>query len=274
MRWPLLLIAVLVGCETPTVEAPPNRPPSWNGPLRLANSEWELSKINDKPVLEGTRVTLSFEEKSGGGYSGCNWYGGDYTLADRKLQFKDITATAVGCLKPEGIKEQERDLFALLRNPLEVERGDHRLTLKDAAGKPVLEFRQIGSLGMDPAKLRGTRWQVPGSNATLILDGDDTFRGFGGCRDYRGTYRASGDKIRFPAITMNATECDQPLAVQRAEEELTTDLSQAERYIYFPESLDIMTVRGTHRKFVPATNEGSFVRRVPRVVARGGGEAR
>lgn len=246
----LLFVLLMAACNVPNE---PPRQSARSEPVHLSGTEWQLATMNGEPVLDGTRITLTFDEKSGGGYSGCNWYGGQYAMTGNKLQFKDITSSARGCLQPEGIEKQERTFIELLKTPLEPVAEQQGLMLKDATGKTVLEFSAIASLGMDPAALRGTRWQLPESNVTLTFEDDKNFRGFGGCRDYRGTYSAKGDRIHFDSITMTATECDQPLDVQRAEEELTTDLSEAERYQLSTGHFDLMTVRGTHRVFVPLT---------------------
>ena len=246
-----VVLVLLAACEMPNT--PPVRTPAPPAGPQVVGTEWELIAMQGKPVLSGTRVTLIFDEKSAGGYSGCNWYGGEYSKSASTLQVKQVTSTARGCLKPDGTDKQERDYYMLLQRPLTIAAEPQRLTLKDATGAAVLEFKPIPSTPMDPAALVGTRWQVPDTNITLIFATVETYRGFGGCRDYRGTYRAKRDKINFPSITMTATECEQPLAVRRAEEDFTNYLSESERYVMTADRLAIKTVGGRQIELVRAT---------------------
>lgn len=239
----LALVLLLASCTTPPA-VPPVAPV-----VKLPNTEWLLTSMRGKPLIEGTRITLQFDEKGAGGYSGCNWYGGDYTLSGSKLTFGLVSATARGCMQ-RGVGRQESDYHAILRNLGDFKVDDDRLVMHDPSGNPVLEFTRIKALPMDPAKLVGTRWRLPGSPVTLELTAD-AMSGFAGCRDYTGTYVAKGDKIKFTSISMSSTDCAKSRKTLVAEENYTTDLSETERYSLSADRLEFTTASGRKLVFVP-----------------------
>ena len=85
-------------------------------------------------VLDGTEVTIGFDEYGLGGLSGCNSYGGP-----AKLEAGSITVdahllhlTAMGCVDPDGVLEQEEGYFALINRLLRYGIYGDNLFLKTA----------------------------------------------------------------------------------------------------------------------------------------------
>lgn len=247
----LFLILFAIACTKPA-PPPQQQAAAKPAPPELNGTEWQLNAMRGKPIPQGTRVTLSFTGGEAGGYGGCNWYGGPFTRSGSTIQFKEMTATQRGCGSPRG--SQETEYLRLLHNsPFEYQIDGDRLTLREASGATALEFTRIPALAMNPADLAGTRWQLAKSPVTLEL-GRDTMRGFGGCRDFTGTYSAKGDKIRFTSLAMTQMECGKGLEAQRAEENFTTDLSETERYRLTGTSLELTTSPGRVLTFMRAAD--------------------
>ena len=78
--------------------------PSASDPLD--GTSWELVAIAEQPPLEGTTVTLSFEDGLASGTSGCNSYGGPYRANGDEIDFQEFEATLMACLDT-GVMEQE-----------------------------------------------------------------------------------------------------------------------------------------------------------------------
>lgn len=117
----------------------------------LAGTSWVLASLQGQPPLEGTRITLEF---SGGfirGSAGCNQYdrlviGDDVAGAmykateDGSLKIPKLVSTALACLAPEGVMDQEKAYLQALRSVVAFRLVENQLELQDAAGETVLVF--------------------------------------------------------------------------------------------------------------------------------------
>lgn len=124
----LALAGVLAACS------------SLGGGLALAGSEWTLVSLQGQPPLAGTTITLKFEPDTAGGASGCNSYGGPYMARGARLTFTDVAATAMACLDPAGVMEQEAAYLQALSQAAGYRATDDRLEIQDAAGETILVF--------------------------------------------------------------------------------------------------------------------------------------
>lgn len=99
----------------------------------ISDTEWDLVAIialrplefgtwntRTTHILEGTRVTLSFESEleTIGGSSGCNSYGGSATAANGSISIdaQSLSSTLKLCGHTEGLMEQEQRYLDLLPN--------------------------------------------------------------------------------------------------------------------------------------------------------------
>jgi heat shock protein HslJ len=86
---------------------------------QLAGTSWRLVSIDGNTqvgaAIGGQDVTLIFDADGGaGGSSGCNSYGGSYTVkANGSISFSDIVSTLMACMDG-GIMEIEASYFAAL----------------------------------------------------------------------------------------------------------------------------------------------------------------
>lgn len=106
----------------------------------IEGTKWLLSSLNDKNVLEGSSITLTFAEGHIGGSAGCNTYGSKYTANDAGvLTIPDsIVATKMACVKPEGIMQQEQNYFGLLKNVIEYTIRRNKLILKTGDNRELV----------------------------------------------------------------------------------------------------------------------------------------
>jgi heat shock protein HslJ len=223
----------------------------------LVGSEWLASTIRGQPVLPETQITLELGEGNAGGYAGCNWWGGPLVARGDSVDFGDIMLTARGCTRP-GVMEQEMRFIEQLGLAAIYRLDGDTLRFAGRAGEELISLLRRHPLAMNPAELVGSRWvleklgtrtlQAP-RPITLVFD-RSTISGFGGCRDYRGDYAATGDRINFPSLTMLSTECpDQRLSFQ--EGDFMTGLSESVHYRLNADRLELYTVGGDTVTFTP-----------------------
>ena len=217
-----------------------------------SSAEWIATSIAGRPVIPGTRVTLETSPGGVGGYTGCNWYG-----ARREGIHRGLEMTARGCTRPAGIDEQERRFANALQRATTAAIRRDTLELRDSSGVEVLAFIRRRASPVGPAQLVGTSWRLRSSTMPALDTAQVTLRfssdsvsGFGGCRDYTGTYSARGDRLRFTYTAMASLECGRDRA-RVAEEQLTTALSETEHFDVRDGSLLLTTFGGDTLRFTP-----------------------
>lgn len=130
----LLLVISVLGCISE--------------PGMLAGTEWELSSLNGRNLIEDTAITLNFYDQYLDGEMGCNGYGvqgtGKYR-AKRNGDFSLIPPMAITvqlCSEPEGIMEQEADYIDLFSSMTRFQREGNRLILLNATGEITLTYME------------------------------------------------------------------------------------------------------------------------------------
>ena len=244
VRSPALFLALFIACTS----APP-------ASIDLPGTEWILAEIHGAPPVAGSRITLRFERDAAGGYSGCNWYGGDYKVTSSNIKWGDIAQTLRGCLRPAGVQEQEKTYHRTLHQAVVVDATNERLVLRSAEGQPLLVFTRRVPAPVDPSQLIG-RWRLltidgvpPSASNVVVTFAPGTITGFAGCRDFTSTYTAKGDVIRLTSTTMASTECNASQRVLVAEGDFTTYLSEAENYRIKGKQLELTTAPGNKLVF-------------------------
>ncbi len=223
--------------------------------------EWTLLTLNGAPLLAGSTINVTFEEGKITGYSGCNSYGGTYTVKGAALQLGEMAMTAMDCLE-DGVMEQEQTYMAALLAVAKVRLDHDRLELLDASGATLLAYVRQEAFTGDPAALGGTEWQL------LTFDGspldetlpftlaftEDRYSGLAGCRHFEGDYQAGDGEIGFPMMAMIEETCPHADDVYWGLEGRFTDaLSWARHWRIADGQLQIRTVRGEVLVFAPYT---------------------
>ena len=76
------ILVLLTGCSAFPVAADP-----------LDGTSWELYAYRKTRPIEGSTLTISFENGQVSGTSGCNSYGGSYEVHGEKLTVDEVFAT-------------------------------------------------------------------------------------------------------------------------------------------------------------------------------------
>lgn len=143
----LTLLALLL----PLLAALPSASAQHLDSIPLSQNEvWQLRSIKGKKIRyksDNDRITLSFntEASTFSGNSGCNPYGGFYSLKqdrNKKSTFSlsDISIADRAC--PDGVSKRERQFISTLARANSFRRDSYSLILLDN-GKEILEFELI-----------------------------------------------------------------------------------------------------------------------------------
>ena len=259
----LLLAAWLAGCGP---AASPSGLEATAGPNPLAGSEWALPSLRGSPPLEGTHLSLKFEDEWLSGFAGCNTYGGGsewggYTATEEgTLTVPMIAMTVMACpSSPEGVMEQERAYVETLRDVTAYRLDGDRLELADAAGETVLAYSRQAAYDSEPGDLPGTAWQlvsmdgrapVEGSTISLVYHDEHRLSGDAGCRDYVAVYQADGDDLELLFQAMLGPDCAED-RLREQEGTYSTMLEGAANYRLAGGQLEILTIRGESLLFEP-----------------------
>jgi heat shock protein HslJ len=172
-------------------------------------TQWQLVSIDSAPVLADTNITLSLNANGqAGGSSGCNSYGGSYTISAGSITISDLFSTMMACLD-DGIMQQETAYLAALQTATQIERSGETLTITYSEGQ------QLVFAAFDP--LLGTQWQLIEIDGTPVI-ADTTitleFRfgqqvvGSGGCNSYGGVYiLLTGTGLNFDSLISTKMAC-------------------------------------------------------------------
>lgn len=117
------IVLLLTGCAS--IEGDP-----------LEGTAWELYAISKGRPIEGTTITISFEDGIASGTSGCNSYSGDYQLRGDEIEFGMMASTLMACLEP-GRMEQETTFLRFLGKVREYDLVDGQLQLFRADGEAL-----------------------------------------------------------------------------------------------------------------------------------------
>ena len=111
----------------------------------LVGTKWTLETLHSQPLIDGSTITLEFDEQPGdrvGGSSGCNHYGARYRATDTAFRITDgVQTTVMACETPAGVMEQEQVYTSTLIEVRTYRVVADRLGMADEEGNTVLVFR-------------------------------------------------------------------------------------------------------------------------------------
>lgn len=130
----VLLTMLLSACAGAGQSGGQGNAPALNG------TKWVLATMNGEKPIEGSTITLDFEADKYGGRSGCNSYGGDYSVgSDGKLTVGPGVMTEMAC-DPAAIMQQETAYLNLLPQAASAQINGDQLEIKNADGETILVF--------------------------------------------------------------------------------------------------------------------------------------
>ena len=248
--WFVLLIFLFIpACQSQTDQA------------TLTGSVWSLSQLNGHTLVPSSHIEIQFDHDTFSGFGGCNSYGGGYkTNSDHFSIAEGIESTAMACLTPEGIGEQETEYFQALSAVDLYFVSANRLELKDAGGELILVFiHQQAEPRLDLENLIGSQWMVEtvngtelieNSQITMIFTGAEMVEGFGSCRNYQAEYTKTDQGVRFISIRMIEENCNHPELLEQ-EQNFTDYFTWADHFELVGDTLILVTQRGEKVVFVP-----------------------
>ena len=125
----LVCVALLTTAGCQSVEGP--KTPTLDG------SNWELFAYGKtKPIFE-TTITANFSDGEIRGTAGCNSYFGSYTTDGMGIEFGELGWTAMACLNPPGVMEQETLVMEFFMNAERFELEDGRLYIYRSDGEAM-----------------------------------------------------------------------------------------------------------------------------------------
>jgi heat shock protein HslJ len=111
---------------------------SQQGHAALADTQWVLQTLNGEAVLAGTSITAQFSESEIAGSSGCNSYSGSYTVTGSTIRIEGVATTAMACIDPEGVMDQEALYVDTLLSVNNFELDAGQLTLRAEDGRRLV----------------------------------------------------------------------------------------------------------------------------------------
>lgn len=268
----LLLVAFLAACAPTAAPSGQEGVTSSSGEKPLEGTEWVLTSLNGKGLLEGTHIALRFEEGWISGFAGCNTYGGgadsgNYVATEEgTLEIPEIARTVMLCASPEGIMEQESAYIENLMDAHGYQLSDDRLEIQDAAGETTLVYARQEVTGTDASELVGAAWRlvsldgtepITGSSITLVFQDGQRISGHAGCRDYVVAYEARDGGLALFSTTMLGAACAEEALLEQ-EGTYTTSLGWTDHYRLSEGQLELLTVRGEVLLFEPLDGEPSL----------------
>ncbi len=115
--------------------------------LPLVGTDWVLDAYSTggdaiSSLVSGTTITAKFAaDGTVTGNSGCNHYGGEYSLDGTELSVSSLYSTLMYCNQPQGVMEQENRYLNLLKSAAGYRIDGDRLDLLDEAGTALLSYR-------------------------------------------------------------------------------------------------------------------------------------
>lgn len=228
----LAIALLLAACSTTTndttttvTDAPaPN-------PIDLAGTRWVADAMflggAQAPLVPRAQPTLDFaaDGLTLGGTTGCNSYGGEYSLGSGTITIGALSQTEMACEEP--LMQQEANVLSILADATVITLEDGVLSVGRLGGS-MLQFvdRAVAFPG---AELTGTRWiadtlirggaamtLVPGSEVTLLLDAASSeATGSAGCNTFTASFESDRTQVTFGPIVATEIGCEQQAIMEQ-----------------------------------------------------------
>ena len=98
----------------------------------LKGTSWQLYAIGKTFPIEGSTITISFEDGHVSGSSGCNHYGGAYKVNKDKIEIGLLNTTLMACAD-SAMMDQESTFMRMLGNAQRFEIVDGQLQVFGSA---------------------------------------------------------------------------------------------------------------------------------------------
>lgn len=214
----------------------------------LEGVPWVLSGGIDVEGWEKTPPSVTFGPTRMGGFTGCNQYGGPYTVDGETLELGEIAMTLIGC--PPPVSDVESAFLAALERVAAWRIDGGELVLLDADDGALLRFEAGTPVGSWHATgfVRGEDFRsvIAAAEITATFTEEGELRGGAGCNTYRSTFTTDGVAIAISPPASTKKFCAQPEGVMQQEAEYLQVLSSAARFRLDGSTLRLTRADGTH----------------------------
>jgi heat shock protein HslJ len=195
----------------------------------IVGPTWILDRASIDQLAPGApddaRVDAVFDAERVAGTSGCNRYGGAYTVDGATLAFGDLLSTEMACDEP--LMTLEAAFVAALGGVRSFEADSSTLALRGDG----IELRFEAEAPAEPEPLVGTTWilgslggdgdtvssPLAGTEVTLELRDDGSASGNAGCNTFRTSYTLDGDALSFEPAATTRKACADDVMAQEAQ---------------------------------------------------------
>ena len=213
----------------------------------LEGVPWVLTAGIDVEGWEAFAPSATFEAGRVTGSTGCNSYGGPYTVDGETLELGPLTQTRIGC--PPPASEVETTFVAALEEVAGWRIEDEELVLIDADDEELLRFEVGTPVGSWQATgiRRGDAVTSPiaGTEITATFSDEEALTGSAGCNTYNATFTIDGDAIEITPPATTSKICPEPEGVMEQETAYLAALASASSYRIDGKTLQLTRPDGT-----------------------------
>jgi len=241
---------MLAACASPSAG---NLPTPTVAPTTVANplpgTQWNLVGYGQPNALTspaaGSRPTLDFTADQMHGGTGCNSFGGGYTVDGQTLKPGQLMSTMMACADP--LMQQEAALLQLFNEVTSYQVTGQQLTLTGSKGVLVYEVAKS-------VTLTGRTWQLSGlanndAISSVVIDEkitltftDGQANGFAGCNNYFGPSETVDNQLKFGPLGATKMFCEGEAG--HRETEFLAALERVATYTIEREQLSLFDANG------------------------------
>ena len=134
------LLVAIAACAGGKAKVPPSPVAPPEG---LLHGSWRAEEISGEHVVGAGQPTLRFNaDGRAGGSGGCNSYTGPVSIDGDAMTFGRLASTQKACLP--ALLDQEQKFFIALAGARSYSLDGGQLTLRDAAGRPLVLLIRFG----------------------------------------------------------------------------------------------------------------------------------
>jgi heat shock protein HslJ len=221
-------------------------------PGSLEGPTWRLVSLSGKEeramATSPRGVTARFLSGRVEGFSGCNSYGGTYTIEGDRVTLGPLTGTMMAC--PEPAMALENAFKAAFVGTIRFAIAEDRLTVMTEAGGTLVFQAE------SPAALEGVTWEITGFNngrravvspilgtALTLSFRDGVAVGHSGCNTYRAGYTRDGNRLTIGAAAATRKACAAE-GVMDQEQQFLAALQSASTWTIRGDVLDLQRADG------------------------------
>lgn len=217
----------------------------------LAGTIWNLTELNQQPLLPNTTITTAFTDDGRvAGSSGCNNYTAAYELDDENIIINVSPAATTLRACPEPVMDQEAAYLEALVSTTTFAAGEEALTLFDASANAVAIYSAVsqdlaGTASVVTGYNNGSGGVVSGQTDTQITAAfgvDNSRAGNASCNEYSGPYETEGSSIAMGPFATTRKLCPDPIMDQGTQ--YLAALESAAAYRFDGITLNLRTADG------------------------------